>query len=416
MKIEEVQTRVKKGFDGWEAQTIRTEKGQTFDISTHKNYSGNLTTTVRKVTVNASGSGMMGINYGTILGDEPFLKINHGKLRITENVIREAHFKGLAAFDQKVTEMPEEQVKDEVFELYDICFLDGYDKSKGDHGNNWIIYKIEESSFGPNVWCVEKDTLDLQRHDYLRPISKKFGIGMYFEKGYNMQSFGIDQDQLSNMLIEAQELAVKQAAERKIKEDEAAVKAAERQKYLSQFIRADRRTTTNIIKAHCMKSFKIAKIEVKTDSFSGGDSMDVVYYSPEPIKELEAFIDTFCEGHFNGMIDMYEDYEDREAIIMDGHILQTYKYTHARHEEAELPEPKPEAIVEIDEWDELFEKPKANIQIIEYSEKAIAVIGETKPIKDELKALGGRFNFRLHCGAGWIFPTAKRSAIEKLIA
>jgi hypothetical protein len=52
------------------------------------------------------------------------------------------------------------------------------------------------------------------------------------------------------------------------------------------------------------------------------------------------------------------------------------------------------------------------IQVIEYGEKAIAVIGDTKPIKDKLKELGGRFNFRLSCGAGWIFPKTKLSEIQ----
>jgi len=33
--------------------------------------------------------------------------------------------------------------------------------------------------------------------------------------------------------------------------------------------------------------------------------------------------------------------------------------------------------------------------IVDYSDKAIAVFGDTKPIKTELSALGGRFNSRL---------------------
>lgn len=54
-------------------------------------------------------------------------------------------------------------------------------------------------------------------------------------------------------------------------------------------------------------------------------------------------------------------------------------------------------------------------KIIDYSEKAIAVVGDTKAIKEELKALGGRFNPRLNCGAGWIFSKKKRQALEKLL-
>lgn len=63
-----------------------------------------------------------------------------------------------------------------------------------------------------------------------------------------------------------------------------------------------------------------------------------------------------------------------------------------------------------------MEVPEGQIQIIDYSEKAIAVIGETKPIKDKLKELGGRFNFRLSCGAGWIFPKTKLQELEAFLS
>lgn len=53
------------------------------------------------------------------------------------------------------------------------------------------------------------------------------------------------------------------------------------------------------------------------------------------------------------------------------------------------------------------------IKIIVYSDKAVAVIGDTKDFKDKLKALGGRFNPKLSCGAGWIFSKKKQEMIEK---
>ena len=60
------------------------------------------------------------------------------------------------------------------------------------------------------------------------------------------------------------------------------------------------------------------------------------------------------------------------------------------------------------------------IEIIDYSEKAIAVKGDTKPIKDELSALGGRFNFRLNAEdgskfAGWVFPKTKLDEVKNLL-
>lgn len=56
------------------------------------------------------------------------------------------------------------------------------------------------------------------------------------------------------------------------------------------------------------------------------------------------------------------------------------------------------------------------IEIIDYSEKACAVVGDTKPIKDELKALGAKFNARLSCGPGWIIPKARKAEFEKFAA
>jgi hypothetical protein len=62
---------------------------------------------------------------------------------------------------------------------------------------------------------------------------------------------------------------------------------------------------------------------------------------------------------------------------------------------------------------------KADIFLIEYTDKAVAVFGDTKSIKDQLKQIGGRFNAYLtHNGekrAGWIFPKTKSEELKKLI-
>lgn len=59
--------------------------------------------------------------------------------------------------------------------------------------------------------------------------------------------------------------------------------------------------------------------------------------------------------------------------------------------------------------------PYPNCTLIEYSSKAVAVFGETKAIKDELRAMGGRFNSRLTFNgqklAGWIFPKSKEQRL-----
>lgn len=47
-------------------------------------------------------------------------------------------------------------------------------------------------------------------------------------------------------------------------------------------------------------------------------------------------------------------------------------------------------------------KKDCDFEIINYSEKAWAVIGDTKKYKEALKDLGGKWNARLSCGAGWV--------------
>ncbi len=52
-------------------------------------------------------------------------------------------------------------------------------------------------------------------------------------------------------------------------------------------------------------------------------------------------------------------------------------------------------------------------------EKAIALFGETKEIKDLLKAMGGKFNprlvYKVDKRAGWIFSKTKREELETVL-
>jgi len=65
-------------------------------------------------------------------------------------------------------------------------------------------------------------------------------------------------------------------------------------------------------------------------------------------------------------------------------------------------------------------RPTKRLEIVNYSEKAIAVFGDTKSIKDELKALGGRFNSSLtRAGklcAGWVFPRSKSTEVWDVLS
>lgn len=59
------------------------------------------------------------------------------------------------------------------------------------------------------------------------------------------------------------------------------------------------------------------------------------------------------------------------------------------------------------------------LEIVDYSEKAVAVFGETMEIRAHLKALGGKFNPSLRYAngkrAGWVFPKSRREELERLL-
>ena len=61
-----------------------------------------------------------------------------------------------------------------------------------------------------------------------------------------------------------------------------------------------------------------------------------------------------------------------------------------------------------------------SVYIVDYTEKAIAVFGDTKVMKDHLASLGGKFNPSLRGNnddkkPGWIFPNTKRSEVQSLL-
>lgn len=56
------------------------------------------------------------------------------------------------------------------------------------------------------------------------------------------------------------------------------------------------------------------------------------------------------------------------------------------------------------------------LELVDYSEKAVAVVGNTRPVSETLKALGGRFNARLSCGAGWIFSKKKEAEVRAALS
>ncbi len=63
----------------------------------------------------------------------------------------------------------------------------------------------------------------------------------------------------------------------------------------------------------------------------------------------------------------------------------------------------------------LVDVPTDSMKIVDYGDRSIAVIGETKPHKEDLKSLGGYFVFRTQWGPAWVFSAKKRDKIQAYI-
>jgi len=227
------------------------------------------------------------------------------------------------------------------------------------------------------------------------------------------------------------------------------------------------------IKTELSTIYPHVKFSVKSESFSMGDSVHVNWTDGPTSDEVDSIISKYQYGHFNSMDDMYES-TNRRADIPQSKYVSGSRSISAELEAILLPDAEklfcsdhynnvrdvndfirrifyhcsipsgatvtgivstgvtcgissPETFYKIGytlpETAQKTTEPNFNpvavvtgeVNIIDYSEKAFAVVGDTKPIKDKLKALGGSFNPRLSCGAGWIFSKKKLNEVTKAL-
>lgn len=227
------------------------------------------------------------------------------------------------------------------------------------------------------------------------------------------------------------------------------------------------------IKAELAKAFPHVKFSVRSSSFAGGNSVDISWTDGATVEQVEAISGKYQYGSFNGMEDLYEYTNTREDIPQVKYVSEYREVSQAIKDEvkAQLMNLKKYSEEQLNDWrsapdeeaqkilydteipatytglrvivnpdskkyDDYFcivfdgvqqveakteqaaERPasveveEGKIKVIKYSERSIAVIGDTFPIKDKLKALGGKFNKFLSCGAGWVFPSDKAEEIR----
>ena len=219
------------------------------------------------------------------------------------------------------------------------------------------------------------------------------------------------------------------------------------------------------VKSELMTAYPGIKFSVKSDSFSGGNSISIHWEDGPTTKEVEAISQKYQYGHFNGMDDIYEYSNEREDIpqvkyvsesrhmserikallpqipnsdnyrdsqdqilyrifaatslpptyqneriertdTTAGHIDELYKIVfETEHQPTTTPDPTPAPET-------------GSVFIVDYSEKAIAVTGDAatlKAIQSKMYAIGGKWNRFLSCGPGYIFSKKRLDEVTRAL-
>lgn len=134
--------------------------------------------------------------------------------------------------------------------------------------------------------------------------------------------------------------------------------------------------------------------------------------TPEMFKVLDAvtiYSNSFKYDDSDGM----QDYFDTNFYLKIK-VSDEYKVVEPKAKKRSV---KPEKVEKAKEVEAVTVE---GLEIVDYSEKAIAVFGDTKAIKEQLKELGGRFNPSLSYNgekrAGWIFSKKQADKVKELIS
>lgn len=310
----------------------------------------------------------------------------------------------------------------QVVEVNQIIQMEGY------HYDRYVVYEIRRNDWGLAYKLINLRTKEFFTTDIIRPLKEKFGIGYYYdsENPQFMDAFEV--------------LMLQQEAEYKKKAEQ---EEAEKEKNRVEEVRAiGRKRLAEILPDDAMAvivgRLKQNDSDSMTDYYASSVQRTVILgfskHTRDLFSEMRKYAGNFEETAY--LSEYNEDYEHREKYSMgDGYYLgeskysgwiiekvrlynrepfiEDYAYTAGQEENICIKKQQTTSPVVVHQAENL------QFEIVDYSEKALAIFGDTRPIKDQLKALGGRFNPRLSYNgnkrAGWIFATAKREELNSVL-
>lgn len=294
----------------------------------------------------------------------------------------------------------------------------------------------------------------------IRPISQQFGIGLYYDESGEI----VSEEVIEKSLLRAQNIEAlkKSVEERKKKQaEETRARLLKEYDYLQRAKdRYDRKVVGGNIRAELARNFPGIKFSVRYKSFSGNNEYRISWVDGPTKNQVEKIVDKYsdmrpdplsmgdywdsCPTIFNELYgsvgyiitdrDAGSDFEQKMLAKYPGLTEDNFRqyhdcydgelFTFASERANSLRDVLRRLWYKTDLTPEIEKSvPKAKakeivsgeFKIIDYSEKAIALVGDTKAVKDTLKKIGGRFNPRLSCGAGWIFSKKKDAELRSAL-
>ena len=249
---------------------------------------------------------------------------------------------------------------------------------------------------------------------YCRPISEKFGIGFYYDINEPRAT-----DEEINQAIERANQFLKEMQEEKQKVAEERKKAKEQvlQKYGEIFDRPSGKYGTDAvleakhIRKELATEFSGQKFSVRKTDYS---TIHIEWNDGPTRDEVERIIGKHqrCCTRDRWNDDILNHNDTALTSVFGGVDYLFYNRDTAPENRDVSLYIKPTKQVK----EEIKPLETSGVQIIDYSDKAIAVVGDTRAIRETLKSLGGRYNPHLNCGAGWIFPKSKEEYVRMTLS
>ena len=298
--------------------------------------------------------------------------------------------------------------------------------------DSYVVYEVTRDKWGIIYHLINLRTYEFDTSGLIRPLSEKFGIGIYYDDAN--PSF-LDPLETAALLTKAKEK--KAETERKVKEEREeheriAKIGAER---LRPLIPTD-------AKAAIVGILRVNECDSHTDYYGYSIGRTVILGFSKHTRNLFSEMRKHA-ANFEGTAYLAEynaDYEHRENYSMgDGMYLGKHKYSgwtvekepicdlekfieryaHTAGDEANLCMKAPQRETEAQQPTATADLSALSLEIVEYSEKAIAVFGDTKPIKDILKDLNGLFRANLtykgERRAGWIYSKKQEQKVREAL-